>query len=388
MRICVIFPTNLALGEGPNRVDHDLMRTWQESGNEVTVMTGSPVRTEPPGVRARFSVLNRFLFRLLRSYVWLPRSGGELEEYDVIVDVGRTLTLHLYQRVFGGRPAFVQFHQNMYMADRINGRTFVSRIRSFALDYLTISLARKLIVVSEAHKKSMVALYGNEEKFVVIPNGVSLPDFKRSRKTRSNSILFVGNLSVHFASKGVPTLLKAFSAFAMTSKDCTLVFVGKANPKLGAMCEELGISERVRHVGVLDKAALLEQYNRARVLVLPSIMDADPLVVKEAMACGLPVIVSDGVGSKDMVEAANAGMTFPVNDHVSLRSCLEAIMNDETFASVLGNNGRIYAEGKLGWDKVAQDYLELFKSGPEAGSEPHRTVPIGPIAAQALRTTG
>ena len=377
----------MALGEGPNRAVHGLVRRWQESGNEVTVMTGSPETAETPGVRTRFSLLNRFLFPLLRSYVWLPRSRTEMEEYDAILDVGRTLTLHLYQRIFGGRPAFVQFHQIMYLADRVNRRNFVSRIRSFALEYLTISLARKLIVVGEAHKKWMVALYGNEEKFAVIPNGVSLSEFKRSRKTRSNSILFVGNLSVHFDSKGVPTLLKAFSAFAKTSKDCTLIFAGKPNQRLDAMCRELGITDRVRYLGVLDKAKLVEQYNTARALVLPSIMDSDGLVVKEAMACGLPVIVSDGVGSSDVVLAANAGMTFPVNDHLSLRSCLDAIVNDETLASELGNNGRLYAEANLAWDKVAEDYLNLFKAGQKASPEPHLALLVSPIASQGVPKT-
>ena len=228
--------------------------------------------------------------------------------------------------------------------------------------------------MSEMHKESLVSLYGNGSKISVIQNGVSISEYKRTTTRRTKTVLFIGNLKAHLESKGIPTLLKAFSMLARKSPDCRLVLAGKPNPKLDSMCRELGIYERTHYAGFIKHEKLIGYYNMAKVLVLPSVMESDALVVKEAMATGTPVIVSNGVGSSDAVREAKAGMVFPVSDYRALYSCLDIIMSDDRLALELGNNGRLYAEAKLSWDKIAQDYLDLF--GGATIPRPRQPIPI------------
>jgi glycosyltransferase involved in cell wall biosynthesis len=351
---------DLTSDEGPHRVVRALIREWQKSGNEITVVTGRRQKAELPGVLYNYRKVNMFLYRILRFFVWLPVSRRELGKFDVIIDEGHTLPLLLIRKLLDGPPVYFHSHQNLYLFDCFNANPVFSRIRSFFLDCLAVKLSSWVIAVSEMHKKSLAALYGNEFKIRVIQNGVSLSEFRSNGSRRANFALFVGNMRVHLKSKGIPTLLKAFSLLAKSLDDCGLVVAGKPNSALDSISRDLGIDGRVHYAGLLDRQRLVEYYNRARVLVLPSIMDADPLVVKEAMACGTPVIVSKGVGSSDLIEAARAGMIFPVGDYLALYSRLVAVMSDEKLASELGNNGHSYAEVRLGWDKIAKAYLDMF----------------------------
>ena len=111
----------------------------------------------------------------------------------------------------------------------------------------------------------------------------------------------------------------------------------------------------------MSRDSLVGLYNNARILVLPSLFDPDPLVVKEAMACGTPVVLSDGVGSSEIVSKIGAGLVFPSGDVKALVSCIRTLLLDEELALETGNNGREYAEKRLSWLVVSSRYIVLFR---------------------------
>jgi glycosyltransferase involved in cell wall biosynthesis len=127
-------------------------------------------------------------------------------------------------------------------------------------------------------------------------------------------VLFVGKLQ---AVKRPEDILHASAL--LTTQHSTLdirsVFVGAGDmePALRNLALSLGVSARFE--GFKNQSELPRYYTAADVLVLPSQSETWGLVVNEAMACGLPAIVSDAVGcAPDMVEEGLTGFTFPVGD--------------------------------------------------------------------------
>ena len=120
---------------------------------------------------------------------------------------------------------------------------------------------------------------------------------------RPLQVLFVGLLAQH---KGIGYLLDAIDRLG---SQVELTLVGRrfhANPRVDEACRRWRWFETLPHSEVLD--LMME----ADVLVLPSLSEGFGLVVTEALACGLPVIVTPNVGASDLVRDGREGFVVPV----------------------------------------------------------------------------
>src|SRR5262249_51225936 len=122
-----------------------------------------------------------------------------------------------------------------------------------------------------------------------------------------------------------------------------LIFAGEGplRSELEAETSALGISDRVRFLGFVNQSQLPAVYTAADLFVLPSDYDACPVVVCEAMICGLPVLLSDRVrGRFDLVLPDITGDIFPCADIAALAAALRKMLGDRAQLAALGENAR------------------------------------------------
>jgi glycosyltransferase involved in cell wall biosynthesis len=134
--------------------------------------------------------------------------------------------------------------------------------------------------------------------------------------------LFVGRL---VEAKNIETLLRAYAAYRSTGGRWSLVIVGKGplEASLRETAEGLGLSSYIQFRGFESYEKLPSYYAFARCLVLPSQLDQWGLVVNEAMASGLPVIVSNRCGcAEDLVQDGMNGFIFDATSDSALANCL------------------------------------------------------------------
>jgi len=111
-------------------------------------------------------------------------------------------------------------------------------------------------------------------------------------------------------------LLQAFDRVAAEVPDARLRVVGPRGDAAGMLAGRAG--ERVSVSGPVDQPGLAAELRRADCLVLPSRNDSYGMVVPEALACGLPVLVSDMVGAKELVDRGRNGWIVPAGEIAAL----------------------------------------------------------------------
>lgn len=135
--------------------------------------------------------------------------------------------------------------------------------------------------------------------------------------------LYVGRLEPH---KGLSDLIAAFRDLSGSGAQLVIAGSGSLHADLAQAGREI---PNLHVLGRLADEALLDAYRAADALILPSLFEPWGLVVNEAMAAGLPVIVSDRVGcAPDLVIDGETGLIFPAGDAQALRAAMLRLMSE------------------------------------------------------------
>jgi UDP-glucose:(heptosyl)LPS alpha-1,3-glucosyltransferase len=205
---------------------------------------------------------------------------------------------------------------------------------------------RAVICNSNMVKREVTRWFGvSGDKLHVIPNGVNANEFNPELRRYRHDVrmhhgipddapvfLFVGS---GFERKGVSALLKALAK----APRAFLLVVGRDKKSARYMHEarRLGLGGRVVFAG--SAPDIKRYYGAADAFVLPTLYDPFPNVVLEAMASGLPVVISDKCGAMDVVENGRNGYVFPVEDIERLTAAMQSL-TDMTRAAEMGKAAR------------------------------------------------
>jgi glycosyltransferase involved in cell wall biosynthesis len=162
----------------------------------------------------------------------------------------------------------------------------------------------------------------------------------RSRLQLANeniAILYVGRLEPH---KGIEDLLAAFTTLTGKLPNARLLIAGDGSLRDRTIAAANEIPA-IRYLGRLANKKLWEAYNIADVFVLPSRFEPWGLVVNEAMAAGLPVIVTDRVGcGPDLVRHGVTGLVVPAASVTALTTALETMCAETNRRTYMGSQAR------------------------------------------------
>lgn len=140
-------------------------------------------------------------------------------------------------------------------------------------------------------------------------------------------VLYVGRLE---ASKGLQELLSAFAHAVAEDNNLCLAIAGDGSFRARVEAIAAKPDCRVSYLGRLSGDDVLRAYLAADLLVLPSLFEPWGLVINEAMACGLPVIVSDRVGcADDLVRPGETGLIVGAGREIDLASAIRQLARDE-----------------------------------------------------------
>jgi glycosyltransferase involved in cell wall biosynthesis len=223
---------------------------------------------------------------------------------------------------------------------------------------------RRFMFVSPVTKdKVMRRVKGRVDYAAVIPNGVNA-GLLETDPVDGDYILFFSRIDSH--TKGLDLLISAFIGLADRYPHLRLVLAGYEFDRFSSLVSKVSphVRKRVSYAGFVagdEKRALL---SGARVVVLPSRHESQPVSLIEAAACAKPVVVSD-IPELAFVGENKFGLSFPTGSDSGLKEKLIRVLDDEALRRQLGAAGRVYA-GQFLWDGLAQQFenaLQLTAHG-------------------------
>jgi glycosyltransferase involved in cell wall biosynthesis len=215
-------------------------------------------------------------------------------------------------------------------------------------------------------------------RVVLIPNGVDT-DVHRPASTEERAALrqslglpdgpLVAYVGIVNARKNVDGILRIWAGAVGRGAPGHLLLVGplpdagEADPFViaqRAFLADRGLASRVTFVGRRPEAA---PYLRASdVFLFPSRQEGMPNSVLEAMACGLPCLVSTGAGIDDVMAHDDTGLQFPLTDESAFAGALTALLGDEAARARLGGAARRHIVDRYSLGAIADRYVELYTS--------------------------
>jgi glycosyltransferase involved in cell wall biosynthesis len=174
--------------------------------------------------------------------------------------------------------------------------------------------------------------------------------------------LFHGRLN---HKKGLDILAPAFIKLSKEVHELWLVLAGPDDDGLGRVfaeqCESAGVASRLVRPGLLDQARVKIALAAADFWVLPSYSENFGIAVVEAMAAGLPVVISDRINIATLIDTAQAGVITTPTIEGFLAGMAALVSQSPEGRVSMGGRGRALCAQEFTWDKVAQELERLYE---------------------------
>jgi len=376
---------------GPQTVLQGLIKAQRAAGLDVEVVSTNVdaphgVLSVPPncfveqgGVWIRYSSVQfRPLLFSIDLKTYFERS---LSRYDIVHIHGLYRfppTYAAYQARKQSVPYIIRPFGSLdpYLYKRSSRSVLLKRLYERWFDFPNLNGADAIHYVAEEERERAAFLNLKAPSFVV-PNGIdweeyeSLPE-RGAMRARwgigdAPMVLFLGRL--HFK-KGLDLLVAAFDDVRRKIPDAQLVIAGPEHDDYGQTVRrwvrERGLEGVVHFVGPLNRPQVVQAYVDADVFALPSYTEPFPLAAAEAMACGLPVLISDQVNIHAEVTKAGAGVVTRC-DADDVAAAMEALLRDTERRRRMGDAGRRLVETRYTWPVIEQ----LLRREYEAAIDRH-----------------
>ncbi|KIE17037.1 hypothetical protein DS62_07015, partial [Smithella sp. SC_K08D17] len=299
--------------------------------------------------------------------------------------------VHSHERIFGA---------DIFTLHGIPHRYWVHNIRRKKMSLYDLTTAwvekklvyegncQKFIAVSNLTRDIFLQEYNiDPQRVAVIHPGVDLNDYATADKkliradirkeygfsSEETIILFA---SMNFEIKGLDAIILSLAKLKAKQHRFKLLVVGKGNiRKYTQMAREANIAEDVVFTGMLSKGNLIRLYLAGDIYVMLSKFDTFGMVVLEAMAAGLPVIISSNVGAKDIVqEGENGFIISDTSDTNYVASKIALLLNETTRNSMV--QSAYYTAMQNTWDHVALKYRRIYENIlDELAKSPRAVIP-------------
>lgn len=217
-----------------------------------------------------------------------------------------------------------------------------------------------------------------DRKYFITPFGVDTELFKPIREVRDESKLTVGTVKTLLPVYGISDSIKAFDVVLqrLKSEGCDdiadniryeIYGRGEQQDELQSLIDERGLSDKVKLCGYIENGKLPMIYNRFDIFACNSLSESFGVAAVEAMACGIPVQVSDAEGFAEVVEEGITGLISPKGDINAIADNMYKLLTDKKLRMQMGAEGRERVKKLYDWKNNVDIMEKLYYKISEAG---------------------
>lgn len=188
------------------------------------------------------------------------------------------------------------------------------------------------------HARYVYDLYDHPHKYLNFYYGLDYSEIiSKSWEEKENLILFVGG---DYFRKGIHRLLRALPLVLRSVPNARLMVIGNDYGYVKLFARLLARGLPVEFVYGMPRTELYKTYGKAKAFVMPSEIEAIPLVSSEATMAGVPPILSDAGGNPEIVLDGKTGFIVPLDDYTLLAERIVQCLTDREMAERLVGQGR------------------------------------------------
>jgi glycosyltransferase involved in cell wall biosynthesis len=239
--------------------------------------------------------------------------------------------------------------------------------------------AERVLCVSDGARRHFEAVAGiGRSRASTLHNGIDLAPFAAADPAAGRAVReahgipaaapLATTVAVLRRPKGIQHMLEALPRVLDRVPDAHYLVVGDG-PHRAALADQaaaLGLVGRVHFVGATDRVP--DHLAAADLFVLPSLTEALPTVVIEAMAAGLPVVATAVGGVPEMVDHPGSALLVPPADPVRLAEAVSRVLSSPLQASAMGRSGRRIAAARFDIRRQAGRLLEEYHLAVRRGA--------------------
>lgn len=286
------------------------------------------------------------------------------EKFDFIFTIFHPFHMVSHAAISAGNklniPVIVKIDDAIFTKSK--GLKHLQRIIEKKWNGNALQNANKILVANEGIKKIILKEYNiNEEKIIIIPNGIDVEFFKNIKKQKKPTLVFSGMMYDH---RGIDILLNSLPIVITKFPDIRVILLGEGPEieKLKKITTELNLIHNVEFKGWVDRKEipnfLSESYIGIGPLKLTDVTtNALPIKVLEYMASSLPILSKKGTLSKEVLEDNKNG--FLVEDSKELANKIIKLLSDEELREKMGENSFRMVQS-FDWSNITTKILQLY----------------------------
>ncbi len=378
-RICLVthfFPPHMG---GIEKVSYEQSKRLTESGYEIDVLT-SKIKGQNEHPAKGIRVFAYPSLKLAERF-GVPYPILTLEAYKKFAKVIKKCDLvHVHGHVYmssclAGKLAkkykkpFIVTQHNTFI-DYKSWLNTLEHLNDLTIGKSVLKHADRILTVSKETMKYVLRLGADKAKTSVMYNGVDTNCFHPVKKGESRKklglpkkrkIIFSVRRLVY--KNGIDTLIESAHLVARNNPDILFVVAGKGPSRklIEEHIKELGIEDNIKLTGFVPDELLPVYYNAADYFVLPSASgEGLPLVLFEAMACGLPVIATTVGGTPEIISHMKNGVLVPPRNPEAMAVALSKLLAEEKLGPTIGEEAKKNVENRFTWEENLRQLKEVY----------------------------
>jgi len=377
-----------------------LSKALVEAGHSVDIISGPPYPHLDPRVRlielpsldlfanGLGSLRPRHLKSMTDIIEWLSKLTGGFAEpytfgrravkylkenghnYDLVHD-NQSLSYGMLQIQDMGLPLVTTVHHPITSDLRIAlsaarnwyERLLIRRWHSFlTMQKRVVKQLHNIVTVSDCSRQDIAKDFGIQPAGIgIVYNGIDTDEFTPIPDVKRRPLRLMATASADAPLKGLRYLLRAYAQLLKKYPELELLIVSKPKPggKTERLIRYLGIADKVQFVSGISTQEMVHYYAEATIAVVPSVYEGFGLPAGEAMACGVPVVSTDGGALPEVV--GDAGVIVPAKSVDALAQAIDELLQDPAKRNELGIQGRKRILDEFCWNVCARQMVTYYE---------------------------
>ena len=368
MRVLMVTPGFYPIEGGTETMVRNLSIELKKVGVHVDVMTFNMDRKWNPKWRKKIEKIDGLTVFKVPALNWLPIKHSPRITFRINLIPGRFTHLMKQYDIIHFHEAEFSFPLFSYFVKKpkilhLHGIRFDYFKRYHLSRFLLKTAADLYLSLTKQMKNELVKLGIPENKIVYFPNAVDTRIF-RPREKIDNTIIFVGRIT---PDKGLHVLLRSLRYI---EKSIRLVIIGPTDWNLdyhhsvlkSIEAENQNGKHKITYLGPQDQANIIKWYQKASILVSPSLIEAFGIVNLEALSCETPVVATHTGGIPEVVKNGENGILVPVNNPVKLAEAIQYLLDNESLRIKFGQYGRRWVIRNFSLEVIAKRLCNVYQS--------------------------